>query len=266
MLVNQLLVRYRDGYAQFYRQDSIDLYGVRESFLSLGALSRDEAERQVEAAFDRISMQTTAYTAAVLPRAADVPLLDYDVGDTVVAPTPEDTDEEVRVLAVTITTDDTGAVQFVPELNEVVQENQDRVEDWLRSMAGGALAGTRPASPTTPRAALAPTYRAMPGVGWDGEGLLSDMADLGRKFTPPRNMRFVLWTVDLDTAASSGTTTVVIKKNGTTVVTINISAGQTRGTATTVVDVRGGNDWVAPQITAAGTGAEGVNIVGWTEV
>lgn len=116
-ITTSLLVRTPSGWIEL-ASSNVVTDGRYEDCLSLGNAGSDvQATAQATAAFDDISEPVTTFTAACIPVAGATPYVDFDNGDTVLAPDGAGGSVALRVMGLTVTEDsNTGVVSFVPEL------------------------------------------------------------------------------------------------------------------------------------------------------
>lgn len=262
-ITNALLVRWAGGFVWVTDAASITAYGRREGYVTVGgATSVAEAQRVAVAVLADRTAPEVAVTAALEPTGSDAPYVHFGVGDTITAPNESGTAASVRVVAIGVTEDADGHPTFVPELGVVAQPADRDRDRWLKRMVNGSLGGTvaaaspggasvSPAATTTrettgdaPSFNIAGAVVAAESVGW----------------WPRRSVRMHRVFVALTTAGTT-TTTVVAKKNGTTVATINLASGVTTAAVDVSVVLLGAEvDRLTFAVTAAGTGAAGLQV------
>jgi len=118
-ITTHLLVRTPNGWVEIAAaNEATD--GRVEDLLSLGNAGSDaQATSQAEAAFTDIATPTTTFTAACVPVEGATPYVDFDNGDTVLAPDGTGGAAALRVMSISVSEDATsGAISFVPELYE----------------------------------------------------------------------------------------------------------------------------------------------------
>lgn len=122
MIVNSLLIRWRDGYTSITDTTTTGAFGVREQFLSLGNTpSAEEAERAgaVVLAAGLRDLEERI-TAGLEPEGAgDTPYAAFFVGDTITVPDSTGSAASRRVTSLTVAEDADGMLTFVPELRGV---------------------------------------------------------------------------------------------------------------------------------------------------
>lgn len=258
-LTNALLVRWglppATGYTWVVDQPSIDTYGRREAYLSSSAMSEAEAERIATALLVDRAVPQVSTQATLEPEAADAPYVDFVVGDWVTAPALGGGTESVRVVSLTVTTDDEGNPVFVPELGTVAEERDRANQRALKRMANGSLGGTTESS-STARSPL-PTRRKLPTAPIGPFSIPGAViVAVSGRYYPPTNV-LALRLIASVAVAGSTDTTVVLYRNDISVATVTIAAGDLL--ASVVVDVTYGvGDYATVASTAAGTDAVGL--------
>jgi hypothetical protein len=153
MIVNRLLVRYKRGWIAVEDTASITAYGVSAGKLTLGDVeSQAEATRIAQAHLLKYATPETQIDLTVDPRASqpdDRVWWDWDLGDYVNAPDRSGSMVPYRVVGLTISTDELGAIVIQPTLSSLIEEQAIRTWRWLRRMAPGTLGG-RSESATLP--------------------------------------------------------------------------------------------------------------------
>jgi len=148
---NVLLVETPAGWQERERAGSITSHGRREAFLALGsANSFQQITDATTAAFDRVAEPVEGITLTVADIEGHRPYVDFGPGDWILAPDSAGTLTRWRVRALTVSEDADGAPVFVPSLNHVTLEMEERWSRWLKTMSPGTLGGTEAqiASPT----------------------------------------------------------------------------------------------------------------------
>jgi hypothetical protein len=256
-IINAMLVRWSGGYTWALAQGSIDDYSRREGYLTVAASSRDEAVRIADALLANRATPDVAVTATLEPTGVgDVPYADFAVGDYIDAPNDAGDVASQRVVAFTVSEDETGNSIFVPELSSLRQVQEQIAQRWLKRMANGTLGGTSESAmpprlvlPPKPKAATAPmTFSQLSGsavtVGASG------------RYAPPHSLLALSLIASVTTAGSSDTV-VDLLRNDVVVATVTLQAGSGRDSA--IVDVSfGPTDYATVACTAAGAGAVGL--------
>lgn len=263
-ITNALLVRYRDGYKTGFSAN-LSTYGRREGFLNIGDVSEVNA---VNATITQVlatqSVLQQAVTLGVEPSAdSDTPYLGVWVGDYVTAPAVDATPTSYRVVSISATCDDEGFARFVPELRTRTDEVAERTRLWLKRIGDGTLAGrSQKATVIRPLSAKVPSGK-VDGVSPPGFSQFALSVAESEKYNVEDPFRLTQVDATLLTSGST-TTTVDVRKNGSTILTVSIGSGVTHVVEfpTTLSFVRG--DKLSVKTTAAGTGATGlyVNLIG----
>lgn len=252
-MVNAYLVRWARGLIAVEEPASIAIYGRHEGYLALGgSQSPEDASRVAHAVLGVRSNPQVATTIGLRPLGiVDRPYDDFDLGDWL--PTPDEdgalTSARVRSLMTQDHPDNTGEVQFVPELRNVSAEAEDVLGRWLQRMAtgGGASGAATPpiVIPTPLRAEkvpIPPFSLAVVSVKASG------------RWYVPEAMRIVRWTASI-TDPGSSTTTAVLYRSEVPVAEISWVAGQIGPqTVQLEVDLTTAH-YLTTAVTAAGPGA-----------
>lgn len=121
MIFNVVLVRWSGGYHEVVDTVGLAAVGRRvEKFLSRDdAQSVEEATRAAEALFAELGSLNESLEVEVHPQAGEVPILDYEEGDTVQSPTLNGTIATFRVVGFNFTEDENGKPTVTPVLVEV---------------------------------------------------------------------------------------------------------------------------------------------------
>lgn len=261
-IVNALLVRYAGGYHEVVDQDSIDEHGRAEGFLQLGGVqSEEDVETIASSLFAQMANPQVGTIMAIDPTGVgDVPNRHYRKGDYIIAPDENGVPTLQRVRSLTTTVDrETGKLLFVPELRDIVEEETDRLNRWLKRLANGALGGsTNTPSPATGGSGTpqleAITFGELPPFSFPGP----ISTDTSGHYRPITATRIVRWQCSLRVAGTTATTIALIV-NGSTVDTMTIGGGGTGvadfDSAPYEADVSTGTI-VQVAVTTAGTSAE----------
>lgn len=267
-LVNALLVRWAGGYTWRTDASSISTYGRREGFLALGAVqSLAEARRVADAVLANSSSPRISTTAAIEPSGSgDVPYDDWDVADYLAAPVSGDPTTK-RVMALTVTEDAEGNPIYVPELGSLRDDEDRRLQRWLKRMANGTLGGS--VESATPYANAGADggklnekeFRELPPWTYPGE---MSTADISERWYPPFAMAIRRVRVSLVTTGSTDTI-IGIVVSGTLVETFTLAAGaNTTGNEATSIALDP-SDYVQVVIVQAGTDASDLSVqMGWS--
>lgn len=256
---NALLVRWRDGYHWVEDAASIDTWGRKEGFLSLGSVaSVDEAVRIAQAVLETTSAPQVSLTANVEPTGInDSPYVDFSVGDMVTAPDMDEALTEFRVVSLSVTEDEEGNPKFTPELGTHNDDRERIVQRWLKRMSNGTLGGSvesaAPILPLPPEA-LRPAPDDITPFSFGG--LLFPATS--SPYSPATPVRVVSVTSSLTTAGTS-TTTYRVLRSGVIVATITLASGVTKQTDPLLITVYPTDSLVVDLITP-GTGAAGLSV------
>lgn len=145
MRVNALLVRHKDGYK--WVEDSAAIAADRriEGFVNYPDDTVDEATRKAEATLADLKEPRWQIDVGIEPRGTgDVPLVDWQVGDTIIVPNQDATPTEVRVIELTRSEDEAGNPIYLPKVGDRVQSMADRASVINRTMNAGTLGGRDP--------------------------------------------------------------------------------------------------------------------------
>lgn len=239
-----LLVRYAGGYREVVDAGAVASRGRLEGFLTLGVLPTEADVDAVGAGvLGSVANPRVATVAGIEPDPADEPYVGFGLGDTVTMPDETGSPGLVRVRSIAVGEDPEGNPIFGPEVNAAPLEVEERLQRWLRSLANGSLGGAvAAASPAgggggPGLVTTAPTAVAGSGsIGGSGSGgvtmVVATAAAPTAGWTWPRlpvpvSRRCSRLDITAGTAASSGTTTVNLLRNGAIVGTVTLAAGAT---------------------------------------
>lgn len=152
VIKNALLIEGPAGFIDRENDDSVTTYGRREGFLALGnARTSTQLTRAADRVFRVQASPVDTHTASVLWEEGTRPYVDYDVGDTIIAPSNTNSRLSERVRAITISEDDEGRIEVRPDLAGRKTEFEARLARWMKSISGGTLGGAAAAasSPTS---------------------------------------------------------------------------------------------------------------------
>ena len=124
---------------------SITVHGRCEAMLQLGAVNDVATARALCQQMFALEAEPLVATSAILetgPLGTDVPYEAYDLGDTITAPDPTGAATAQRVVAITVTEDENGALTFTPAFNSLLFEQDQRIQNLLKSMSNGTVGGT----------------------------------------------------------------------------------------------------------------------------
>lgn len=252
-LVNAYLVRWARGLLEVAEAPSIATYGRHEGYLPLGgSQSPEDATRVAQAVLAVRAYPQVATTIGLRPTGAgDNPFVDFDLGDWLATPDDDATVTPARVRSMLTQDhpDNTGQVQFVPELRNVPAEAEDVLGRWLQRMATGG--GTsHSATPPVP----IPTPVKPEKVPIPPFSLAVVKVKASGRWYVPEAMRLVRWTGSL-TAPGNATTTVVLYRNEVAIATMSWVAGAFGGQAVELaVDLTSAH-YLTTAVTTAGGGA-----------
>lgn len=260
-ITNALVVRWAKGYKTGNDTGSVSAYGRREGFLSLSTLEEESAASS--------SVTQTLATQAVLNRSvvlgiepqtdADTPYLGVWVRDQVTAPSQDSTATGYRVVALSAQIDEEGWAIFVPELETTTDTTADRTKTWLKRIGDGTFAG---------RSTKATLVRPLGADVLEGKTEVVSPPSFSQatlevsespRWQPEKTFRLTQVDATLLTPGSS-TTTVVVKKNGSTVLTLTLGSGiyHVVSLPTTISYTQ--SDYMTVATTGIGSGAASLNV------
>jgi len=260
-ILNAVLVRYAKGYKSATDATSISSYGRKESFLSLSSLEEaDSAQQAGEKTLDLYAELQRTVTIAIEPLTdADCPYNGVFVRDAVTAPNLSASPTTYRVVSITAGIDDEGFATFVPELDTKADAFADRTKLWLKRVGDGTLAGRSPKAQLVRPLDTQVLSGKVEVVTPSNFSQATVAVEASPRWSPDKTVRITQVDATLDTPGTS-TTTVVVKKNGSTVVTLSLSSGIYHNTALPVDLSLTQFDWLTVETTAAGTGAANLNV------
>ena len=260
-ILNAVLVRYAKGYKSATDATSISSYGRKESFLSLSSLEEaDSAQQAGEKILDLYAELQNTVTIAIEPLTdADCPYKGVFVRDAVTAPNLSASPTTYRVVSITAGIDDEGFATFVPELDTKADAFADRTKLWLKRVGDGTLAGRSPKAQLVRPLDTQVLSGKVEVVTPSNFSQATVAVEASPRWSPDKTVRITQVDATLDTPGSS-TTTVVVKKNGSTVVTLSLASGIYHNTALPVDLSLTQFDWLTVETTAAGTGAANLNV------
>ena len=129
-LKNRALIQYKGGYTYAENEASITKNGQRDGFMEFGIVNTaGAAELLGDAVLSSIATTSSlggsgeivghrneTYSGSVIPVRGAVPFLDWNVGDSVSAPSSNGVMRPHRVLSLSCTEDESGQLTFDPEL------------------------------------------------------------------------------------------------------------------------------------------------------
>jgi len=260
-ILNAVLVRYAKGYKSATDAASISTYGRRESFLSLSSLEEgDSAAQSGTKTLELYAQLQRTVTIGIEPLSdADCPYKGVWVRDSVTAPGLDSSATSYRVVSITANIDDEGYATFVPELDTKADAFADRTKLWLKRVGDGTLAGRSPKAQLVRPLDAQLLSGKVEVVTPSNFSQATVAVEASPRWSPEKTVRITQVDATLDTPGSS-TTTVVVKKNGSTVVTLSLTSGIYHNTALPVDLSLTQFDWLTVETTAAGTGAKNLNV------
>ncbi len=267
--MNRALVRYAGG--DFIHEDTASLaaHGQIGEYLELGAIKGEaEAARIADQLMDNRAEPSYSTSATLKPHNTAATPYDggWEVADTIGCPDENGDNEPMRVRSIAMREDGDGNVTWTIALRDEHLELEERHDRWLRRMSDGAnFGGSRVASPagSVPPAAQRVTQIKVAEFSYDNSQLVTSVSPR-RPAEASGNMVEVFGEL---TAAGSTTTTVLVKhRNGTTGVTSTLATltfnadNFEEEVPLTIVPVKANIDKLWVEITAAGTGAEGLAV------
>lgn len=136
---NSLLVQWEQGYVVVSDATEIAAYGSKvEDIYSTAAASEDDATRLGRIELDRrIASGFAAIMMEIEPRdASECPYDGFTLGDFVTIPGLGGGTEDVKVLSISVETDDEGNAQWTLELNRRWMNVERQDKDLLREIGG----------------------------------------------------------------------------------------------------------------------------------
>lgn len=260
-ILNAVLVRYAKGYKAASDSASISSYGRREGFLSLSSLEEgDSAAQSGTRTLELYAQLQRTVTIGIEPLSdTDCPYKGVFVRDAVVAPGLDTTPTTYRVVSITTNVDDEGFAQFVPELDTKADAFADRTRLWLKRVGDGTLAGRSPKAqlvrPLDTQVLSGKVEVVTPSTFSQATVAVEGSA----RWSPDKTFRLTQIDATLDTPGTS-TTTIAVKKNGSTLVTFSLSAGIYHQTVLLFGPSFTPTDYMTVETTAAGTGAKNLNV------
>lgn len=151
-ITNTILIKTPAGFLERVDLASLGTFNRREGFLSLGNVSDgDTIDKTTGKLFAELAEPRASSTLEIIDVVGAVPLVDFEVGDFILAPdvNGEFTKQRVRSMAVSET--DAGTVRYVPDLSTIEEELEAQLNRWLAAMAKGTLGGaaSKVAEPNT---------------------------------------------------------------------------------------------------------------------
>ena len=254
---NRIRFRYRYGYGM------VDLSGsdpTVTAFLDLSQVRSLDTAESIVTNLMLLRKDPSYAGRLVLDPVSSNPYEDFDNGDTVTHPADPNGSTSSRVQSLTYSEDEETAERiWTLELHDVRQGDEERQENWLKRTAMGALAGgarvtTRSGDPLPP--AMKVSTKEVAEFSFDGA--LTASTSPARPASSSGNL--IEFYAHLTTAGSTSTQIRVLK-NGVSLGTLTLAAGEDEGE----FDLTGGKtyrnvDKYRVQIVSAGTGAEGLDV------
>jgi hypothetical protein len=260
---NRTLIRYGGGWIEEEDTTSITANGGRGLYLALGAVrGESEARRMAGAVMERWKAPAFITAATLAPHNADAtPGTAYWLGDTIDCPDETDTDTAMVVAAIGLEEDDVGLLTWPVELRDLVLEEEDRFDSWLRRMAdGSALGGARVSSPigTPPPTTQQVTALTVAEFSYDNSTLTASLSPR-RPAAASGNMVEIV--AEITTPGSTATVVRVLLNGATLGSNLTVPAGEEQAEIPLeIVPVRANVDKLQVEIITAGTGAEGLDV------
>ena len=127
---NRALVQYKGGYTYAENEASMTKYGQRDSLMEFGiantagaaellgdaVLSSIATTSSLGGSGDIVGHRNETYSGSVIPVHGAIPFLDWNVGDSISAPSSNGLMRPHRVLSLSCTEDEQGNLTFDPEL------------------------------------------------------------------------------------------------------------------------------------------------------
>jgi hypothetical protein len=138
---NRLLVLWNGGWREVSRTAAAG--ARREALLGLGAATSEAQVDTIGASqLDRYADVRTAISIDVVPTGdSDRPYVACGVGDTVTVPGWDGDPVIERVLSITASEDELGVLTFALDCKDLLLQQQERFEEWLKKMANGTMRG-----------------------------------------------------------------------------------------------------------------------------
>lgn len=262
-LVNVFLGRYEGGWTEAGDLASEVANGRAEALLELGGIYTNEmAVAVIDEAVAGTAGERVSSVVEIEPADdTEQPYKAFDTFDRVNLLQPDGTVALSKVQAISATADRNAHPLWTLDCHNRILSGARDTETWLRRSRPGLIPGltetsnpARPASIIESGDVIAKRWTASK-AGALSSGELESVAE---KFSTPAHV--CLFQATITTAASSGTTTVLLKRSGTTIATVNIAAGTNEGW----VGIAASAGYVAPTdtlqvvLSVVGTGAAGL--------
>lgn len=260
-LVNVYLGRYEGGWTEGGDLASEVANGRAEALLELGGIyTNDMAQAVIGEAVDGTAGERTSSVAEIEPADdTEQPYKAFEPYDRVNLLQPDGTVALSKVQAISATADGNAHPFWTLDCHNRILDGARATETWLRRSRPGLIPGlTETSNPARPQSIIESGDVIAKRWTASKAGLLSagDMESQAEKLNTPAHV--CLFAVTLTTAASSGTTTVVLERSGTTIATVSIAAGTNEGWVGVAAEYVAPTDTLQAVITATGTGADGL--------
>ncbi len=141
-ITNTILIKTPAGFLERVDLASLGTYNRREGFLSLGNISDGATiDKTTDALFAKVADPKASSTLEIIDVVGSVPLVDFEVGDFILAPDVTGAFTKQRVRAMAVSETEAGTVRYVPQLSTVEEELEASLNRWLAAMAKGTLGG-----------------------------------------------------------------------------------------------------------------------------
>lgn len=272
-LTNVILSRSERGWVESGDLASEVANGRAERSVSFGGIK--DLDRIHAVAEQLVAVAGTSYVASIAgyePAASgDEPYIGFGIYDRVDALDPSGSVEQAVVHGITCTTDTNGHPTWTVEANGLAVVEEQATDRWLRralpAYAGGTTETATPAAPPSNVLYRLDSAAKKWTASKDGPLEVGALSGLNQWIGKRGHANRFLCT--LTTVASSGSTVILFKIDGTTIATVTIPAGDDTGYA---ILHSTGFEGVTPfdsdakfrvVIDEVGTGAEGLVAEVW---
>ena len=137
---NALMAKTNDGYFEAEDEDSVNIYGRLEGSIDTGT-GKDLSLRMTELIFGQRAQEEegATYDFIVIDK---VPLVDFNIGDWVLAPNERREQVKRRVMSISIQEDDSGKPKYAIEFDTIFQDNEQRLGLAVAKLGGGGVGGS----------------------------------------------------------------------------------------------------------------------------
>jgi hypothetical protein len=255
-VTNALVLRYAKGYRTGADSSSVSAYGRREGFMSVSTVEElTSADQTVSQVLASQAVLQRSLVLGIEPQTdADTPYLGVWVRDQVTAPDQDRNPAQYRVVSLTAQIDDEGWGVFIPELQTTSDVASDRTKLWLKRIGDGTLAGrSQKATIVRPLGTQVLEGKVSPISPPPFSQSTLEVSE-SAKWNPDDPFRLTQVDATLLTPGTS-TTSVQIRKNNTTVLTLSFAAGiyHVVSLPTTISFTQG--DYLSVRTSVVGTGA-----------